>query len=159
MSAHLTRPKSWPTTIKVPLMVAALMVVVSLILSNQVLVRLSETQERHLEELTGAYLDGLSASIVPHVLRDDIWEIFDQLDRTRHSYAGVSAVDTLVATTGGTILAASDPRRFPTQEALPETLQARFLEGGNLALDEAIGRAFIRRAWKSPQLEQLEISR
>ncbi len=135
-----------PVTIKVPLMVAALMVAVSAILSNQVLVRLSATQERHLEELTGAYLDGLSASIVPHVLREDIWEIFDQLDRTRHAYVGVSAVSTIVAEPDGTILAAADPHLFPSQTAVPEGLESRFSGRSNLVLDEDNGRAFVRRA-------------
>lgn len=146
MIRALHRLGGWPTTIKVPLMVAALMVVVSAVLSNQVLVRLGETQQRHLEELTGAYLDGLSSSIIPHLLRDDVWEIFDQLDRTRQAYVGVSAVNTIVVGTNGTILAASNPRLFPTQAALPEALENRFGSDVVLALDETEGRAFARRA-------------
>lgn len=145
MNLLRNRLGAWPTTVKVPLMVAALMVAVSIVLSNQVLIRLTETQQRHLEELTGAYLDGLSSSVVPYVLRDDIWEVFDQLDRTRHGYVGLSAVNTIVATTDGTILAASDPRGFPSQQAVPAALEGRFLGESNLVLDENDGRAFIRR--------------
>jgi len=146
MKSLARRLRAMPFAIKVPLMVAALMVAVSAVLSNQVLVRLSATQERHLEELTGAYLDGLSASIVPHVLREDIWEIFDQLDRTRHAYVGVSAVNAIVAETDGTILAASDPHLFPSQTTVPEGLVSRFADLSDLVLDEGNGRAFIRRA-------------
>lgn len=146
MKAFVDRLRAVPVTVKVPLMVALLMVVVSAVLSNQVLVRLSTTQERHLEELTGAYLDGLSAAVVPHVLREDIWEIFDQLDRTRHAYVGVSALNTLVAEPDGTILAASDPHLFPSQSAVPEALKDRLSGDENLALDETSGRAFVRRA-------------
>ena len=146
MSRLLPRIGAWPTTIKVPLMVAILMVVVSAMLSNQVLVRLAQTQQRHLVELTGAYLDGLSSSVVPHLLRDDIWEIFDQLDRTRQAYVGVSAFNTIVTARDGRILAASDPRLFPTQAELPESFVGRFFDGSDLALDETEGRAFIRRA-------------
>ena len=146
MKALLYRLRALPVTVKVPLMVALLMVVVSVILSNQVLIRLSATQERHLEELTGAYLDGLSAAVVPHVLREDIWEIFDQLDRTRHAYVGVSAVNTIVAELDGTILSASDPHLFPTQSAVPEAIKDRLSGDSSLALDEDSGRAFVRRA-------------
>ncbi len=146
MTRLLHRVGTWPTTVKVPLMVAALMVAVSAVLSNQVLSRLSDTQQRHLQELTGAYLDGLSSSVVPLVLHDDIWEIFDQLDRARHGYVGLSAVNTIVASPGGTILAASDPRLYPTQESVPGALQSRFHGGSELAIDESEGRAFIRRA-------------
>lgn len=140
------RLAAWPITVKVPLMVAVLMVAVSLVLSNQVLMRLSETQQRHLDELTGAYLDGLSSTVAPHVLRDDIWEIFDQLDRTRHVYVGVRAVNTLVVTPEGNTLASSDPHLFPTQQAIPQVLVGRFGPGDNLVLAEQDGRAFIRRA-------------
>ena len=52
MSRFSLRVGAWPTTIKVPLMVAALMVAVSVVLSNQVLSRVSEAQQRHLQELT-----------------------------------------------------------------------------------------------------------
>ena len=135
-----------PTTLKVPLIVVALMIAVSVVLSNQVLLRQSETQQRHLEELTGAYLDGLSASIVPHVLREDIWEVFDQLDRTRHGYVGVSALNTIVTRSDGTVLAASDPRLYPSQGALPAELEGRFLDNTDLVLDEGEGRAYTRRA-------------
>ncbi len=146
MSSLIQRVRAWPTTVKVPLMVAGLMIAVSALLSNQVLQRLAETQQRHLEELTGAYLDGLSSAIVPQVLREDVWEIYDQLDRTREAYLGVSALNTLVTDADGGILAASDPRLFPTQTALPSSLRDRFQGGDNLVLDETAGRAFIRRA-------------
>ena len=146
MTAALLSLRALPITVKVPLMVVTLMVAVGVVLSNQVLVRLSATQERHLEELTGAYLDGLSASLVPHVLREDIWEIFDQLDRTRHAYVGLSAIYTIVAEPGGTVLAASEPNLFPSQASVPKTLEARFPSSSDLMLDEGNGRAFIRRA-------------
>jgi signal transduction histidine kinase len=146
MNRSLARLRALPVTLKVPLIVVVLMVSVSAILSNQVLVRLSATQERHLEELTGAYLDGLSASLIPQVLREDIWEIYDQLDRTRHAYEGVRAVNTIVTEPGGIILAATDPHEFPSQASLPASLEQRFAEGADLVLDEDKGRAFIRRA-------------
>lgn len=146
MIRFVQRIAAWPTTIKVPFMVAAFMVAVGVVLSNQVLVRLTEIQERHLQELTGAYLDGLSSSIIPLVLHDDIWEIFDHLDRARSGYVGLSAINTIVATPADTILAASDPHSFPIQEHVPAVLEGRFRRGSDLALDEEEGRAFTRRA-------------
>jgi signal transduction histidine kinase len=80
------------------------------------------------------------------VLRDDIWEVFDQLDRTRHDYEGVSALSTIVASKDGVILAASEPRRFRSQEMVPTALTARFAGGRDLVLAEDEGHAFARRA-------------
>ena len=145
MRNSLRRIGAWPMAVKVPVVVAILMVAISAALSNQILVRLSQTQQRHLEQLASAYLDGLSSSLVPNLLRDDIWEIFDQLDRSRELYAGLSAAYTIVATRDDTILAASDPRRFPSQEAVPPALSARFARAGDLVLAENEGRAFARR--------------
>jgi signal transduction histidine kinase len=146
MRRSLRKIGAWPMAVKVPLVVAILMVAISAVLSNEVLVRLSQTQQRHLEQLTSAYLDGLSSSLMPKLLRDDIWEIFDQLDRSRERYTGLSAVYTIVATRDEIILAASDPRRFPSQEAVPLALSTRFGKTGDLVLAEAEERAFVRRS-------------
>ena len=72
-------PRSWPLRVKVPLLVAALMVVVGTVASQIVLLRLAATQETYLRQLSSAYLDGLSTALVPHVARRDAWETFDVL--------------------------------------------------------------------------------
>lgn len=141
---RVPRFKSWPITIRVPLLVALLMVGISTVLSQRILARLSETQSEHLRSLTGAYLDGLSTSVVPNVLREDIWEIFDSLDRAKHRYAGLNVLYSIVAKADGTILAASNPRTFPTQGTVPEDLVGR-LRDRDLYLDETSKRAFSRR--------------
>ena len=63
MSISLDR--SWPITVKVPVAVASLMLLVGLVLSERVLSRLGDTQERHLVESSQSYLDGLSSAIIP----------------------------------------------------------------------------------------------
>jgi hypothetical protein len=77
MRARGWHPRNWPVTLKVPILVAGLMVGVSLLVTDRVLERLVDTQERHLDALAGAYLDGLSSAILPDVLRADVWEVFD----------------------------------------------------------------------------------
>ena len=136
--------KAWPLTLKVPLLVLFLMVAVGSVFSHQVLTRLADTQQEHLRALTGAYLDGVSAAVIPNVLRDDVWEVFDSLDRAQDRYAGLDLVYSIVARPSGAVLAASDPRAFPTQSALPEGLMARFA-GTDLRLDTAAARAFAAR--------------
>jgi signal transduction histidine kinase len=146
MTRSRLHPNNWPTTIKVPLVVVVLMVVTAFLISDRVLSGLSNTQQRHLEELTGAYLDGLSSSLTPHVLRQDIWEIFDQVDRAREQYAGLSAIYTIVATADNVVLAASDPRRFASQRQVPAAVVDQFQNGLNLVVMEDKGHAFVRRA-------------
>lgn len=146
MTRIFRRIPTWPTTLKVPLVVAVLMVAVSVVFSNQILMRLTATQQKHLQELSGAYLDGLSSSLVSDVLRDDVWGIFDLLDRSRQQYAGLDLIDTIVAAKEGVVLAASDPRRFPSQQPVPASLASRFDRSEDLVLAEQEGRAFARRA-------------
>jgi hypothetical protein len=54
------------------------MIVLSVVITNQLLSRLAQTQQNHFQELTAAYLDGLSSSLIPPVLRDDVFLTLDR---------------------------------------------------------------------------------
>jgi signal transduction histidine kinase len=107
----LGRP--WPITVKVPLAVASLMLLVGLVLSERVLSRLTDTQQRHLIELSQSYLDGLSSAIAPSILREDNWEIFDAIARAQSINKSLHPVETIVSNADGIVIAASDPKRHP----------------------------------------------
>ncbi len=81
----LSKRREWPITIKVPLLVAALMLAISFVISNTVRSRLAQTQERNLQALSRTYVEGLSTNLLPHMLREDVWEVFDALDRASKS--------------------------------------------------------------------------
>lgn len=111
MSMSIVR--SWPITVKVPVAVASLMLLVGLVLSERVLSRLGDTQERHLVELSQSYLDGLSSAIVPSILREDNWEIFDAITRMQAINKSLHPTETIVTNAEGSVIAASDPKRHP----------------------------------------------
>jgi hypothetical protein len=81
----LLRIAAWPLVVKVPVFVAGLMATVAFTISQVVLWRLSQDQKSHLRVVTSAYLDGLSAAILPAIIRGDVWEVFDALDRGRRT--------------------------------------------------------------------------
>src|SRR5262249_31597134 len=110
---------AWPVLIKLPVLVAGLMVTVAVTISNVVQWRFVQDQESNLRVLTSAYLDGLSAAILPAIIRKDVWEVFDVLDRSRSRYAGVEPRFAIVALPNNRVLAASDPLRFPFQSTVP----------------------------------------
>lgn len=139
------RPSEWPITVKVPVLVVVLMLVVSGVITNQVLSRLAESQQRHFDELTASYLDGLSSSLVPAVLRDDVWETFDILDRARSRYQGLKTNETVVADRHGTILAATDPVAHPSYSAASAAINERFLAGQATWHDEKREVAGVQR--------------
>lgn len=136
----------WPVTVKVPVLVIALMIVLSVVITNQVLTRLAQTQQRHFQELTAAYLDGLSSSLMPSVLRDDVWETFDILDRARNLYQGLKITGTVVTNASGLVLAAADPRSTPSYSSVPTTVTGRFATNDSLWLDDVGKIAAARRA-------------
>lgn len=105
--------RSWPITVKVPVAVASLMLLVGLVLSERVLSRLGSTQERHLVELSQSYLDGLSSAITPSILREDNWEIFDAITRMQAINKSLHPMETIVTNAEGAVIAASDPRQHP----------------------------------------------
>ena len=99
---------------KLPLLVLLLMGAISVLISERVLSRLSNGQEEYLQGLSSTYLDGLSASVVPAVLRKDSWEIFDTLDRMSPKNIRIKLVETIVTDTGNVVLAANKPLKHPT---------------------------------------------
>jgi signal transduction histidine kinase len=144
--AMWVRPWSWPFAVQVPAVVVLFMIVVSAVMTDGVLKRLSQSQERHLQQLTGAYLDGLSTSVLPHVVREDVWEVFDTLDRASGLYKGLQIDWTLVANDRGLVLASSEPGRFPSQSAVPSSLTERFVGSNEIVFDVEARHALVKRA-------------
>ena len=116
----IRRLRSIPVSYRVPVIVALLMVVISAAISERVLDRLSRTQESFLNGLAETYLDGLSSAVVPAVLREDVWEVFDALDRSSSSYKALAPIETVVTGADGRVLAATDPDRIATYSELPK---------------------------------------
>ena len=140
----LRRLRALPVSFRVPVLVALLMVVISAAISERVLDRLSRTQEGYLFGLAETYLDGLSSAVVPAVLRQDVWEAFDALDRSSSSYVTLAPIETVVTSADGRVLAATDPTRIATYSRLPDDYLDRYGDGV-VTIDEAHGRGFARR--------------
>lgn len=122
----LRRFRSIPVAVRVPVIVAVLMIVISAAISERVLDRLSRTQEAFVDGLAETYLDGLAAAVIPAVLREDVWEVFDALDRSSLSHQALAPVETVVTNPQGQVLAASDPTRIATYSQLPGSYRERY---------------------------------
>jgi signal transduction histidine kinase len=140
--------RSWPVSWKAPLLAAGLLIAISATSSQFVLNRLAADQETNLLSLTDAYLDGISAAVVQPVLRGDVWETFDALDRARVHYAGVAARYAIVETVDGRVLAASEPMRFPVRTRLPDIVARHFPVADGIILNAGEGRAWLTRTLK-----------
>ncbi len=147
--SRLAKFMTWPLAWKVPLLVAGLMVGIAAMISQVVLSRLASDQESNLRLLTNAYLDGLSAAVLQPVLRADVWETFDALDRARSHYSGVDTLYVLVELPDGKVLAASDPVRFPVQRDVPAALAQHFSPTDDLVIDNFDGRAWLSRTLRT----------
>lgn len=102
-----------PVTARVPLVTAALMVVLGLVASFGVLSALGAVQDARLRETARLHVEGLSVALGPYVVRQDVWEVYDILDRARAGYDGQRLLLTIVADDRGRVLAATDPRSAP----------------------------------------------
>ncbi len=145
----LLRIAAWPLLIKVPVLAASLMITGAAAISQVVFWRFAEDQETNLRVLTSAYLDGLSAAILPGLVRKDVWEVFEALDRSRSRYPGIEPRFAIVALPDGRILAASDPQRFPFQSPVPDKLFKRMGAEDGLRVDAEAGRAWLTRTVRS----------
>ena len=110
--------RGMPLSLRVPLIAAALMVLVGIVASQQVLSTLSAVQEARLRELARLHVDGLTVALGPSVLRRDVWEVYDTLDRAATGQAGQRMVLTVVSDDTGKVIAASDPLRAPMDSDL-----------------------------------------
>lgn len=137
-------PHRWSITVKVPVVVALFMAAISGIITSGVLDRLALTQQRNFEDLAGVYLDALSSALIPFVLRDDTWEVFDALDRAS-SLGTFGKVEVVVASTQGEILASTDPRKLRPATPLPVEWSGRVPEPSGVAVDAGTGRAEAKR--------------
>ena len=137
--------RSVPVTVKVPVLVAFLMVTVGTVASQLVLSRLVDIQERQVADLADAYLDGLQSALIDSVIRRDSWEIFDTLDRAKVTYQSLKPVETIVTDTNGMVLAASNPREAPIGSELPARFQGEASRSEEVTVLETAQRSFARR--------------
>lgn len=133
-----------PLTLRVPIIVMVLMIAVSAAISERVLDRLTKTQEAFLQGLAAAYIDGISASILPSVLRQDSWEIFDTLERMKPQDSTFRPAETVVTTTDNIILASDIPASRRTLSALDPAFSRLFKPEG-VNIDAATGNAYRSR--------------
>lgn len=103
--------RRWPLTVRIPLVVVLLMIVVSVLISERVLTRFLDTQRRHLTQLTDTYLDGVASALQPNIMRKDVWEIYDVLDRAMQRTSSLDVAWTTVTDAKGRVVASSDPKR------------------------------------------------
>lgn len=105
--------QSLPVTLRVPMVTAVLMIALGLVASQGVLTALRRVQDARLVETARLHVEGLSVALGPFVLRQDVWEVYDILERARAASDGQRLLQTVVADAGGNVLAASDPKRAP----------------------------------------------
>ena len=134
-----------PLAIRVPAVVLVFMAAVAVFISERVLTRLQEAQARHLGDLATVYLDGLAPALVAPVVREDVWEVFDIVDRARQIHAGLKPTETVVATADGRVLASSDPRLHPSWSPLPSSFLAERAAAPAILSDDEDGKAVARR--------------
>lgn len=113
-----------PLSIRLPMVTAALMVLVGILASQQVLSALGRVQDARVRELAQMHVEGLAVALGPMVLRRDVWDVFDTLDRAAQATEGRRMVFTAVVAEDGRVLAATDPRKAPV-DSLVGTLADR----------------------------------
>ena len=70
-----------PLSLRLPIFAASLMILLGIIASQMVLTTLSRVQDARLREIADLHVESLSVALGPLVLRDDIWGVYDILQR------------------------------------------------------------------------------
>lgn len=130
----------FPISLRVPVLTALLMIALGILASQQVLTSLSRLQDDRVRETALQHISGLSVALGPQVLRNDVWEVFDTLDRARLGHDGQRLAMTIVADTNGRIIASTDPRRAPVDGKISD-----FIEGAAAPEDVSVAGVPILR--------------
>lgn len=109
-----------PLSIRVPLLTALLMVALGVVASQQVLAALDRLQDARIREIARLHVETLSVALGPHVLRDDVWEVYDTLQRAAGEGEGRRMIFTAVADEDGRVIAATLPDRAPLDSSIAE---------------------------------------
>jgi signal transduction histidine kinase len=134
-----------PSTAQVPLIVCLFMMAVSVFASERVLSRLIDSQTREIQALADIYLDGLALALVDAIIREDVWQVFDVLDRSRHGAGEIKPSETVVAGRDDFVIASSDPIRIPSHVRVPAPYSEHPSKNGKIVIAEDANRAYIRR--------------
>ncbi|TQM89504.1 sensor histidine kinase [Roseinatronobacter monicus] len=135
-----------PVMVKGPLLAAGLLVLVGILASHLVLRALVNTQERHLREMALLEFAGVEATIGPFVVRDDIWEMFDLLDRVTQREGALQPLQATLIDPLGRVIVSTAPEVNPigTQKAnmiataTPVAADHYDLSGGEIALSKVL---------------------
>ena len=144
-TSGLARP-SWSFALRVPIVVALLMIAISTVVTIRALSRLEVSQQKNLDVLASAYLDGLSASVGPGVVREDVWEVFDALDRSRERYKGLNVQWVTVTNADNQTIASSMPTRFPPLEPMATDALALFTSKKDVEVNDDRAEARMTRS-------------
>lgn len=121
------------------------MIAISTVVTIRALSRLEVSQQKNLDVLSSAYLDGLSASIGPAVVREDVWEVFDALDRSRERYKGLNVQWVTVTNADNQTIASSMPTRFPPLEPMSPGALALFASNKDIEVNDDKAEARMTR--------------
>lgn len=98
---------------RVAIAVAFLMLTLGAIASQYVLSTLDRLNDARLREVSQLHVEGLAVALGPLVLHQDIWEVYDTLERARSDASKKRLLFTVVTDEKGQVIAASDPERAP----------------------------------------------
>ncbi|VGO10893.1 Sensor histidine kinase [plant metagenome] len=116
-----------PLTVRIPLSVALLFLLISAALISLSLHGLSRQLDRQIEDMGQVYLDGLSAAVLPAVRARHPGQITEALNRALDTHVGV--VDRTLAVFDGAGELLASVSRYPEVEPIPLDLLARQATG------------------------------
>lgn len=89
------------------------MILMGLIASQLVMSALVRSQERQLTDLARSQFAALSTPLAPLIQRQDIWEMFDALERAMQQSGGLSAINASLVDARGRVIVSTRPEHYP----------------------------------------------
>lgn len=136
---------TFPLSLRVPLIVAGLMVMMGVIASQLVLSSLVRSQERQLSDLAQSEFATLSTALAPLIQRQDLWEMFDALERATQRVGGFAPLSATLVDALGNVIVSSQPEDYPIGASGIELINAASLVSA-INFDNAQDRISLRKS-------------
>ena len=139
----------WPLTARVPIVSAALSLIVAITVSHMMMTTLAHEQERGVRRLAAVYMDGISTTIYPHVVARNITNLTEALHRTMWFHQSMREQRALVRLPDGRLYAdvsGADADRTAPDPYHDVELRRRLEQGNGLVFDADTGMGWASRA-------------
>jgi signal transduction histidine kinase len=124
--------RNWSLMVKIPVTVVGVVIILAAMLLIPIIYQVTSVEIENIEKRVNVFLDNVSDSLIPYIIREDYWAGFDFLKRSFDSQLDLRIRYVTVSDKNQRIFAGTYPGMSKILEPLPEKLKQHSNNGRGL---------------------------